>query len=54
MRFKPGVRISFELCSSQLRSRATDFSVKEKDEACLPNRFRRDLLNAFIHRFAGV
>jgi len=30
-----------------------NFSVKEKDEASLSNRFRQDSLNAFILRFAG-
>jgi hypothetical protein len=30
------------------------FSVKEKDEASLSNRFRQDPLDAFILRFAGV
>jgi hypothetical protein len=31
-----------------------NFSVKEKDEASLSDRFRQDSLNAFILRFAGV
>jgi hypothetical protein len=31
-----------------------DFSVKEKDEASPSRQSRRDLLNAFILRFAGV
>jgi len=30
------------------------FSVKEKDEASLSDRFRQDSLDAFILRFAGV
>jgi hypothetical protein len=30
------------------------FSVKEKDEASLPDGFRQDSLDAFILRFAGV
>jgi len=31
-----------------------NFSVKEKDEASLSDRFRQDSLDAFILRFAGV
>ncbi|HKI70261.1 MAG TPA: hypothetical protein VKA67_11770, partial [Verrucomicrobiae bacterium] len=31
-----------------------NFSVKEKDEASLPNGFRQVSLDAFILRFAGV
>ena len=30
------------------------FSVKEKDEASLPNDFRQGSLDAFILRFAGA
>jgi hypothetical protein len=33
---------------------ATDFSVKEKDEASPMNCFHRDSSDAFIPRFAGI
>jgi hypothetical protein len=33
---------------------AADFSVKEKDEASLPDDFRQGSLDAFILRFAGA
>jgi hypothetical protein len=37
-----------------VRRCGTDFSVKEKDEASLPDDFRQDSSDAFILRFAGV
>jgi len=39
---------------SPLAAGEAGFSVKEKDETSPSNRFRRDTLMAFIHRFAGV
>ena len=35
-------------------NQSINFSVKEKDEASLSDRFRQDSLDAFILRFAGV
>ena len=49
----PQVRISVWLGSSRSLVGAADFSVKEKDEASLLNRFQGSSLNAFILRFAG-
>ena len=54
MRFEAGVRIPVWLCSSRSLIGAADFSVKEKDEASLSNRFRQDPLDAFILRFAEL
>jgi hypothetical protein len=54
MRFEAEVRIPVWLCSSGSEHSRGHFSVKEKDEASLPNDFRQDSLDAFILRFAGV
>ena len=48
------VRIPVWLCSSWPLRWAADFSVKEKDEASLSDRFRQDSLDAFIPRLAGI
>ena len=53
MRVEAEVRIPVWLCSSWPKETLVNFSVKEKDEASLSNRFRQDSSNAFILRFAG-
>ena len=54
MRLEAEVRIPVWLCSSDSERIWSHFSVKEKDEASLPDGFRQDSLDAFILRFAGV
>jgi hypothetical protein len=54
VRFEAQVRIPVWLRSSDSELFRSRFSVNEKDEASLMNRFHQDSLDAFIPRFAGV
>jgi hypothetical protein len=54
VRFEAQVRIPVWLCSSDSELFRNRFSVNEKDEASLMDRFHQDSLDAFIPRFAGV